>query len=129
MKTFGVIRTVMVYCPVLVLSTSVFAAQPQNSNVEFLRPAELDKTTSFVPGSAHGHVRQQLEYGKGFRYGHSVNSALGDIVIWSAAPNRAHGGKVMRAPTLQPRRPANLSGPKLQFKPDYGKTSKAGYGR
>jgi len=129
MMRLGVVRGLMMYLPALALSTSVFAAQPQNSGVEFLRPADLDKNTSFVPGSTHGHVRQQLEYGRGYRYGHSVNNALGDIVIWSPAPNQVHESQIMRSPTWQHTRTTTLSGPKLQYKPSYGKTSKPGYGR
>jgi len=123
------IRKLTLCLPAVVLSTSLTAAQPPNSKVEFLRPANLDKTASFVPGSAHGHVRQQLGYGKGYRYGHSVNSALGDIVIWSASPNHVHGGQIMRPPSRQHPRTTALPGPKLQYRPEYGKTFKAGYGR
>jgi hypothetical protein len=114
----------------MALSSSLFAAQPgnSNSNIEYLRPADLGKKSSFVPGSAHGHVRQRLGYGKGYRYGHGVNSALGDIIIWSPTPNRSHEMQIMRPRTQQRARPAKLMGPRLQYKPAYGKTSNSGYG-
>lgn len=112
----------------MALSSSLAAAQPPNSNIEYLRPADLNKTSSFMPGSAHGHVRQKLQYGKGYRYGHGVNSPLGDIVIWSAAPNHTHGARIMN-PGIQPySRTAKSMAPKLKYKPAYGKTSKPGYG-
>ena len=38
------------------LSLSVSAAQPPNSNIEYLRPADLNRSQSQIPGSAHGHV-------------------------------------------------------------------------
>jgi len=113
---------------IMALSSSLFAAQPGNSNIEYLRPADLGKQSSFMPGSAHGHVRQRLEYGKGYRYGHGVNNALGDIIIWSPAPNHGHEVQIMRPSTQQRTRPANLTGPRLQYKPAYGKTSNSGYG-
>ena len=112
----------------LALSTPLTAAQPPNSGIQYLHPADLSKASSFMPGSAHGHVRQKLGYGKGYRYGHGVNSSLGDIVIWSATPNHAHGARIMN-PGIQPRaRTAGAMAPKLQYKPAYGKTTKPGYG-
>ena len=109
------------------LSLSVSAAQPPNSNIEYLRPADLNRTPSQIPGSPHGHVRQRLGYGKGYRYGHSVNGPMGDIIIWSASPNRAHGStSVMRSGNRGRPGSSNAFGPKLQYKPQYGKTSKPG---
>jgi len=112
----------------LTLSSSLGAAQPPNSSIQYLRPADLSRTSSFMPGSAHGHVRQKLGYGKGYRYGHGVNSPLGDIIIWSASPNHTHGTRVMN-PGIQPRpRAAKSMAPQLRYKPAYGKTTKPGYG-
>ncbi len=109
-------------------SLSLFAAQPVNSDIEYLRPSDLNKAPSLAPGSAHGHVRQRLEYGKGYRYGHSVNSPLGDITIWSAAPNKSHDPQIMQPGTQQRPRTTTVAGPQLQFKPGYGKTSNPDYG-
>ena len=110
------------------VSLSLSAAQPPNSNIEYIRPSELSGSSgSNVPGSAHGHVRQRLAYGKGFRYGHSVNGAMGSIIIWSASPNRLHGVSTRR-PNVH-RGPRNPNGLRLVYKPQYGKTSKPGYGR
>jgi hypothetical protein len=111
------------------LSLSLSAAQPANSDIEFLRPSDLSKSPSQVPGSAHGHVRQRLEYGKGYRYGHSVNGPLGDIIIWSAAPNKSHDSMQIMQPGIQQRpRTMTVTVPQLQFKPGYGKTSNPDYG-
>jgi hypothetical protein len=115
-------------CAAMALSSSLSAAQPPNSNIQYVRPADLSKASSFMPGSAHGHVRQKLEYGKGYRYGHGVNSPLGDIIIWSPAPNHTHGAQIMNPATQQRARAANPTGSKLQYKPAYGKTAKPGYG-
>ena len=113
----------------MVLSLSAAAGQPPNSTIQYLNPADLGKTPSHVPGSAHGHVRQPLGYGQGYRYGHSVNGPLGDIIIWSAAPNHSHGSRIMK-PRKQPHtRAPTVTGHQLQYKPEYGKTSKPGYGR
>jgi hypothetical protein len=111
------------------LSLSLSAAQPANSDIEFLRPSDLNKSPSHVPGSAHGHVRQRLEYGKGYRYGHIVNGPLGDIIIWSSAPNRSHESTQIMQPVIQQRaRTRTVTGPQLQFKPEYGETSNPDYG-
>lgn len=112
-----------------VSSLSLSAAQPANSDIEFLRPSNLNKSPSQVPGSPHGHVRQRLEYGKGYRYGHIVNGPLGDIIIWSAAPNKSHDSMQIMQPVIQQRaRATTVTGPQLQFKPGYGGTSNPDYG-
>jgi len=112
------------------LSLAASAGQPVGaSNIEYLRPADLNNSMSSIPGSSHGHVRQRLDYGKGYRYGHAVNGPLGDIIIWSAAPNRIDGSTPIMHARLPQRRPTtNLTGPRLQYNPEYGKTSKPGYG-
>jgi hypothetical protein len=104
------------------------AAPPDSSNIQYLRPADLSNPPSMMPGSAHGHVRQRLEYGQGYRYGHRVNGPLGDITIWSASPNQPHDTRIMRPNTVQRPRTTTVTGPQLQYKQDYGKSSKPGYG-
>lgn len=112
-----------------VLSLSLSAAQPANSDIEFLRPSDLNKQPSQIPGSPHAHVRQRLEYGKGYRYGHIVNGPLGDIIIWSAAPNKNHDSMQIMQPGVQSRpRTTAVTGAQLQFKPGYGETSNPDYG-
>jgi len=109
-------------------SLSVPAAQPPNSNIEYLRPSDLNKTPSLMPGSAHGHVRQRLEYGQGYRYGHVVNGPMGDIIIWSASPNRINDAQIMTPRKFSRRHTPRVTGPRLQYKPAYGKATKRGYG-
>ena len=111
------------------LSFSVSAAQPPNSGIEYISPSELGNSASNVPGSAHGHVRKRLAYGKGYRYGHSVSGATGNITIFSAATNKAHGSKpiVRRGGHGRPHSNSTL-GPRLKYKPQYGKSTKPGYG-
>ena len=111
------------------LSLSVYAEPPDTSNIEYLRPSDLNKSPSLVPGSAHDHVRQRLDYGQGYRYGHSVNGPNGNIIIWSAAPNQSHDTHIMSPGTVQRSRTTSVTGPRLEYKPEYGKSSKPGYGQ
>ena len=111
----------------LACSLPLGAAQPPNANIQYLRPADLGKSPSGVPGSPHGHVRQQLDYGKGYRYGHAVNGPAGDIIIWS--PSTVHRyGTASPAHNMQYKSRAQVSpvGPRLQYKPGYGKSAKPG---
>jgi hypothetical protein len=111
------------------LSFSVSAAQPPNSGVEYISPAQLGQSASNVPGDAHGHVRKQLSYGKGYRYGHSVSGAAGNITIFSAATNKVHGAKpIIRRRSHRAPRSDTALGPRLKYKPQYGKSAKPGYG-
>jgi len=103
------------------------ASQPV-STIEYLRPADLNKPPSLMPGSPHGHVRQRLEYGQGYRYGHIVNGPLGDIIIWSPTPNQIHDAQIMGSPQQVRPHTSRITGPQLQYKPEYGKTTKPGYG-
>jgi len=114
----------------LTFSLSAAAQKSPNSNVEYFRPADLGKTPSHVPGSPHGHVRQPLAYGKGYRYGHSVSGPMGNITIYSASPNRIHGTNLRPRSNhgLRPRS-TTATGYKLQYKPAYGKTGRSGYGQ
>ena len=107
---------------VLAFSLSATAQTTQNSGVEFIRPADLSKSPSQIPGSTHSHVRKPLGYGKGFRYGHSVSGPGGDITIYSAAPNKTHGAR-LRPRSFNHQRPqtSNAVGLKLKYKPGYGK--------
>ncbi len=111
-------------------SLSASAAQPPNSNIEYLRPSDLNKSPSFMPGSAHGHVRQRLDYGQGYRYGHMVDSPLGHIIIWSATPNEIPDAAPIMKPITPIRSRTRTSiVPRLQYKPEYGKTSNPDYGQ
>jgi hypothetical protein len=78
---------------------------------------------SNIPGSPHQHVYQRQEYGKTLRQGHSVNGPYGDITIWSPAPQRAYQAPATSRPGMMRKQPATpLTGPKLQYVPDYGKS-------
>lgn len=111
------------------LSFSVSAAQPPNSGVEYLSPSELGSSASHAAGSAHGHVRKRLAYGQGYRYGHSVSGANGNITIFSAATNKVHGSKpIVRRRGHRGSQSDSALGPRLKYKPQYGKSTKPGYG-
>ena len=72
-------------------ATSVCA---QSNDQNGRRPPSGNRTPivapEYIPGGAHGHYRQQLPYGNGYRYGHGVNGPMGDIIIWSADPTRGY---------------------------------------
>jgi hypothetical protein len=114
----------------LALSLPLGAAQPPNANIEYLRPADLGKPLSGVPGSPHGHVRQQAGYGKGYRYGHAVNGPMGDIIIWSPSVTNQYG-TATPGHNMQSRSRVQVSplGPRLQYKPEYGKSTRPGQTR
>ena len=116
-------------CVLLFWSLCAFAIQPA-SKIEFLRPSDLNRNQpSTMPGSAHGHVRQRLEYGKGYRYGHAVNGPLGDIIIWSPNADGIHDTQILQPKKIAPRyRTTPITGPQVRYKPEYGKTSKRSYG-
>ena len=109
---------------------SAAAHQYGNSSVQVLRPSELSAQKSHKPGSPHGHVRQRLAYGKGYRYGHRADGKLGDITIWSPEPYKAYSSSPSKKST-RPRRPRSesLAGPELQYRPNYGKAAKPDYGQ
>ena len=115
-------------CAALVLSLSVAAGQPPNSNIEYVHPDNLGKPLNFMPGSTPAYVRQRLDYGQGYRYGRIVDGPMGHIIIWDVVPNRIPGSNPIMSPKPVPNPgTTNIFGPKLQYKPEYGKTSKRGY--
>jgi replication-associated recombination protein RarA len=119
-------------CAIAALTFSLSAAgqTSNNSSVEFIRSADLSKSPSHVPGSPHSHVRQSLGYGKGYRYGHSVSGPMGNITIYSAAPNKTHAARMQPRSYSSQRPPTSSStGFKLKYKPGYGKSTKPGYGQ
>jgi len=100
-----------------------------NSTVQVVRPVDLSKPRSHVPGSAHSHVRQNQGYGKGYRYGHSVNGPMGAITIWSADPYKAYSSSPTVKSTKPSPRSTKMTGPELNYRPGYGKKTKPGYGQ
>lgn len=101
-----------------------------NATVQVLRPSDLSTPRSHIPGSPHSHVKQRQAYGKGYRYGHSVNGSMGDITIWSAEPYKAYDSSPKMKTTKTPRpRSTKITGPELNYRPGYGKTTKPGYGQ
>ena len=113
-----------------ILSGSAMAHQYGNSSVQIIKATDLNKLQSNVPGSPHKHVRQRMEYGKGYRYGHSVDGKMGDITIWSAEPYKAYNSpSSMKSP--RPRRPRTetMVAPDLEYRPEYGKTTKPDYAK
>lgn len=109
-------------------SVTADAHEYGNSTVQVLKPADLSKPRSLVPGSAHTHVKQNQGYGKGYRYGHRVSGPTGDITIWSAKPYKAYNA----SPTMKSTKPrrlksTTLTGPEFTYRPAYGKTTKSDY--
>jgi len=104
--------------------TPAFAAQPQVSTMQLVDPGNHGMQRSTVAGNAHRHVRQRLEYGKGYRYGHSVNGANGNIIVWSSAPYNGYGA----APNGSQFRSHPVA-PPIRHKPQYGKTTNPDYGQ
>ena len=105
------------------LPAGAAAGQPAaNASVQVLRPGEVGKVQSHMPGSPHGHVIQRGTYGQTYRYGHSVNNAMGDIIIWSPRTGSSYGmqHKTRFGPKYYRVRPQPPTGPRLQYKPDYG---------
>ena len=114
---------------VCMLSGSALAHQYGNSSVQVLKASDLNIPQSNVPGSPHKHVRQRVGYGKGYRYGHSVNGKMGDITIWSPEPYNAYDSHpTMKSPRPPRPRPSTMAGPELEYRPEYGKTAKPDYG-
>jgi hypothetical protein len=115
--------------PLVVLAAALviapaFAAQPQVSTIQLVEPGNHGMQQSNVSVNSHSHVRQRLEYGKGYRYGHSVNGVNGNIIIWSSAPYNGyatapHGRQISSHPVAPPTR----------HKPHYGKTTDPDYGQ
>jgi len=127
------VSIVKFYPSVMILTFGIWsitadAHQYGNSSVQVLKPSDLSAPRSHVPGSSHGHVRQKQGYGKGYRYGHQVNGPMGDITIWSAEPYKAYGSApAMRSPRPIRPRSTKVTGPELEYRPDYGKTTKRNY--
>jgi hypothetical protein len=93
-------------------------------SVHYIRATDLGNANSRVTTNSAGLVRKRANYGQGYIYGRSVNNRLGSILIWDAAPT----SKYAKSPSMQNRnngrRPTgNALGPKLTYKPSYGKTT------
>lgn len=77
-----------------------------------------------VPNISHSHAFEQTGYGT-FRQGHYVNSARGDIIIWSAQPKTgykpgpavefARPEPITRAPARPNVKPAPLPSPQREY--------------
>ncbi len=112
----------------LLYGAPIQAAQPANANVQFVSPAELGMTNSRVTDNTTGVVRKRAAYGQGYVYGHSVNNQLGDIIIWDAAPGNSYGKSLSGQNRNNGQAQAETAiGPKLIYKPDYGKTTDPSY--
>lgn len=118
----------------LVMATSLTARGTQASGVQVISATELGKPVSSLSrspasGTSHRHVRQRQEYGKGYRYGHSVSGARGNITIWSAKPYQGYGSRPHASQrSMNSVRPSPPTGPRLEYKPQYGKDSSPEYG-
>lgn len=93
-------------------------------NVHYIRAADLGNANSRVTTNSAGVVHKRAGYGQGYVYGRNVNNQLGSIVIWDAAPTSKYG----QSPSTQNRnyghrQTGNALGPKLTYKPGYGKTT------
>jgi cytochrome c2 len=94
------------------------------ANVHYIRAADLGNANSRVATNSAGVVRKRAGYGQGYVYGRNVNNQLGSILIWDAAPTSKYG----KSPSMQNRNnghrlAGNALGPKLTYKPGYGKTT------
>jgi len=122
----GLATTALVLLPAL-LAPAAWSGDVIQDGRTVTTPQQLNRhpqavPPSHIPGSAHQHVYQRQEYGKGFREGHSVSGPYGNITIWSASPSGAHPTPAQIRPGHQRIKPAvPLSGPRLQYVPDYGK--------
>ncbi len=118
----------------LIAVTSLMARNSHASGVKVISAAELGKPVQSQPlsrtsGTSHRHVRQRQEYGKGYRYGHSVSGARGNITIWSAKPYNGYGSRPHASQrSMNSVRPSPPTGPRLEYKPQYGKYSSPEYG-
>jgi hypothetical protein len=93
-------------------------------SVHYIRAADLGNANSRVSTNSAGVVHKRANYGQGYVYGRNVNNQLGSIVIWDAAPTSKYG----KSPSAQKRhngrrQTGNALGPKLSYKPGYGKTT------
>ncbi len=104
------------------------AAQPSNTGIQVINAADLGKDSSRPASNPTGVVKQRGAYGQGYIYGRSVNNQSGDIVIWNAAPGNAYGKPppVTNANDGRPRTGTAI-GPKLIYKPEYGKPAKSSF--
>jgi hypothetical protein len=94
------------------------------ANVHYIRADDLGHANSRVTTNSAGVVRKRVDYGQGYVYGRNVNNQLGSILIWDAAPTSKYG----KSPSMQNRNnghrlAGNALGPKLTYKPSYGKTT------
>jgi hypothetical protein len=93
-------------------------------NVHYIRAADLGNANSRVTTNSAGVVRKRANYGQGYVYGRNVNNQLGSIVIWDAAPTSKYGeSSSTQGRTNVHRQTGNSLGPKLTYKPGYGKTT------
>jgi hypothetical protein len=93
-------------------------------NVHYIRAADLGNANSRVTTNSAGVVRKRANYGQGYVYGRNVNNQLGSILIWDAAPTGKYGKSPSMKNRNNVRRPTgNILGPKLTYKPGYGKTT------
>jgi len=102
----------------------IHAAPLPKPNVHYMSVADLGTVNSRVTANTAGVVTKRANYGQGFVYGRSVNNQFGDIVIWDAAPSSNFG----KSPPGQnrndgPTHAGTAIGPKLTYKPVYGKTT------
>lgn len=109
-------KFIIVLASAIAGSSSVFAGTPLSTQQnQFLRPFELSRVhvrpVNRFADAQQGNIRQRTEYGENFRYGRSVQGPLGDIIIWSPAPDNSYG--------KQPR--PKLSLPSEQSQPGHRK--------
>jgi hypothetical protein len=104
---------------------SAQAAPMPKPNVHYMRADDLGMVNSRVSANTAGVVTKRGNYGQGYIYGRSVNNQLGNIVIWNAGPSSKYGKSLPKQNNLNAGRPQAKTalGPKLTYKPGYGKTT------
>lgn len=118
---------------VMALLAAVSCAEAETlpkPNVHYIRAADLGNANSRVTTNSAGLVRKRANYGQGYVYGRSLNNQLGSILIWDAAPTSKYG----RSPSMQNRnnvrrQTGHALGPRLTYKPSYGKMTSTGGSR
>ena len=111
----------------MILLAAVCSAEAETlpkPNVHYIRAADLGDANGRVTTNSAGVVRKRANYGQGYVYGRNVNNQLGSIVIWNAAPTSKYGkSSSTQKLNMDRRQTGNALGPKLSYKPSYGKTT------
>ena len=113
-------------CLVAMFGAPANAGQPAGSTIQVITPGNQAAQPANFPAGSNANVRQRQAYGKGYRYGNSVNGPNGNIIIWSAAPDNAYGSAPI-AGHIEPY-PVSPAMPPVHQQPHYGETTNPDYG-